>query len=95
MSDEPEREPEHEHHLTERPTADLVVMFLAGLIGFIVVVSVVSVVVVALTQPSADLGSESNALADVTSTLIAAVIGFIAGKGQPNGNGKANGTKRE
>lgn len=97
MSDEPTPTGEHGGNgsgwLSSRPTADLVVMLLAGLIVFIVVASLLAVVIIGVTRPSADLNSESNALADITSTLIAAVIGFIAGRGQPtNGNGKSNGT---
>ena len=67
--------------LANRPTADLVVLLLAGLVAVIVVTAVAGVLVIALVRPRADVGGVVHSLSDVTNTLIGAVVGYIAGRG--------------
>ena len=68
----------------DRPTADLVVMFLAGVVGVLVIGSLISVIVLEATGHATDLDKLSARLADVTNTLIGAIVGYLAGRGIDN-----------
>lgn len=72
------REPKR---LRDRPTADLVVIFLAGVVGVVVVLSLVGAFVARATDPDLDLTPIAARLADVTNTLIGAIVGYLAGRG--------------
>lgn len=70
-------------NLRNRPTADLVVIFLAGIIGFVIITGVIGALVLALVRPGVNPVSIVNLIGDVTNTLIGAVVGFIAGRNVP------------
>jgi len=70
--------------LRDRPTADLVVLGLAVVVAFSVVVSTIGAVVLVIADPSADLSKIGARLADVTNTLIGAIVGYLAGRGVPD-----------
>lgn len=67
--------------LRDRPTADLIVMFLAFLVGVCVVGSLVAIVLARFTNPGVDLDKAAARIADVTNTLIGAIVGYLAGRG--------------
>lgn len=67
--------------LRDRPTADLVVMFLAGIVGVLVIGSLAAVIVFRLVNESVDLDKAAARIADVTNTLIGAIVGYLAGRG--------------
>jgi hypothetical protein len=71
--------------LRDRDTPDLIVLFLALLVGIILGVELIVIVVTLFLQPGYDLSEAVAALTDVTNTLIAAVVGFVAGRGSPRG----------
>jgi succinate dehydrogenase hydrophobic anchor subunit len=67
--------------LRDRPTPDLIVMALTGLVVVLLVGSMLAVLILELTGSSEDIPALAGKLADVTNTLIGAVVGYIAGKG--------------
>lgn len=74
----------------DRPTADLVVVGLAMVVGFSIVAWTIGAIVLRIAEPTANLDKVAARLADVTNTLIGAIVGYLAGRGV-NGNGKTNG----
>ena len=71
--------------LRDRPTADLVVLGLAVVVAFSVVVSTLGAIVLKIVEPHTDLTKIGARLADVTNTLIGAIVGYLAGRGiDPN-----------
>lgn len=67
--------------LRDRPTADLIVMFLAGLVGVCVVGALLVITVARFSDPGLDLDKAAARIADVTNTLIGAIVGYLAGRG--------------
>jgi Flp pilus assembly pilin Flp len=62
----------------DRPTSDLIVMFLAGVIAF--------VIVAAVTDTGADIDQLITWVGDLVSTLVGAVVGYLAGRGAASTN---------
>jgi len=69
--------------LRDRPTADLVVMGLAMVVAFSVIATTIGALTLRITDPHADLTKIAARLADVTNTLIGAIVGYLAGRGTP------------
>jgi len=67
--------------LGDRPTPDLVVILLALFVGFVLVVSTIGVVVLEATDHGADVDELIVRTADITNTLIGALVGYLAGRG--------------
>jgi hypothetical protein len=68
--------------LGDRPTPDLVVMALVAIVAVLLVGSMVAVVILEATNHEADLPALAGKLADVTNTLIGAIVGYVAGRGR-------------
>lgn len=76
--------------IRDRPTPDLVVIFLAGTIGFVVCASLIGLIVVTATQPDIDVSVWVSRITGITNTLTGAVVGYVAGGLRTqaiNGNG--------
>ena len=67
--------------LRDRPTPDLVVMFLAVLVGVLLVGSTLGFILLELAGAHLDLEKLAVRLAEVTNTLIGAIVGYLAGRG--------------
>lgn len=72
--------------LRDRPTSDVIVLFLAGVVGFVIVLSTIGLTIAFAFGRSPDVGVIAKAIADLTSSLIALIVGYVAGRGV-NGNG--------
>lgn len=70
-----------------RPTADLIVLALTAVVGLILLAMTVTIVVVEIWYPDHDIGSIAQRVGTLTSSLIGAIIGYLAGRGVRNGNG--------
>lgn len=73
--------------LGERPTADLVIIWLAGVVGVVVIVFACAVLYVGAFTDH-DISTLATRIAAIINTLIGAIVGFVAGR-STNGNGKA------
>jgi hypothetical protein len=76
--------------LRDRSTPDLIIVALTGLLALLLLGSLVTVLILELTSHPEDIPALAGKLADVTNTLIGAVVGYIAGAGK-GGNGKGRG----
>lgn len=72
--------------LRERPTPDLIVMLLAGVVALCVVGLAMAVMVSSLWFPDHDITSLSQRIGTILSSLIGAIVGYLAGRGV---NGRA------
>jgi hypothetical protein len=67
--------------LRRRDTPDLIVMWLAGVVAVILLVSLVGGIVWKINDPDADISELAARVGDITNTLIGAVVGYLAGRG--------------
>jgi hypothetical protein len=67
--------------LRDRPTADIIVFGMAATVGFVIVAGVICGIIWRVLDPNAEIGQLIKWIGDLTSTLIGAVVGFLAGKG--------------
>ena len=65
----------------QRPTADLIVMFLAGIVGFVVVFSTIAYIALAIFRPDISIAPLISKLGDITIQLIGVIVGYIGGRG--------------
>jgi hypothetical protein len=64
-----------------RATADIIVITLTGIVGFVVISSTIGAVIWRIQDPDADLAALASRVGDITNTLIGAIVGYLAGKG--------------
>jgi hypothetical protein len=67
--------------LRDRPTADLIVLGLLAVVTFAVVISTLGVIALDLMGHDQNVAALAGRLADITNTLIAAIVGYLAGRG--------------
>jgi hypothetical protein len=77
--------------LSDRATSDLVVIFLAGVVGFVLVVSSAAMVFAFAFRPEIDVSTVAARVGTVISSMVTGIIGYIAGKGAVNGRLNGNG----
>ena len=73
--------------LKNRSTSDLVVIFLAGLVGLYILGSMIFVIVVTVTGHDENLGLLLNRLGSIVNSIVGAVIGFVGGRGMGSSEG--------
>jgi len=66
--------------IKHRPTADLVIIFLAGVVGSVVFLTAVGIVIAAIFT-DADTQNLAIKLASIINTLAGAIVGYVAGRG--------------
>jgi hypothetical protein len=66
--------------LRDRPTAELIVIWLTGLVAFILVISIIGIFLLAIFRPEVDIVGLTARVATLTSSLIGAIIGYVAGR---------------
>lgn len=64
-----------------RTMTDFVVFCFVSIVALLLLVAGVGVSILAFTNPDRDTSTTVSALADIVTTLIGALVGFIAGKG--------------
>lgn len=67
--------------IRERDTPDIIVLWLAGIIGVVVVSTTAAILFAALTDANINVTKVASGLSDLTTSLIAAVVGYLAGRG--------------
>jgi uncharacterized membrane protein YeaQ/YmgE (transglycosylase-associated protein family) len=66
--------------LSERSTADLVILFLAGVIGSTLLIAMLGLVVLRFVHPEVDVDSNLRVFGDVLTVLVGAIVGYVGGK---------------
>ena len=67
--------------LRDRSTSDLVVIFLAGLVGFMLVVSILGIIALEMIDYHINTDLAVARISAIVNTLVGSIIGFVAGKG--------------
>lgn len=73
-------------HLSDRPTADLVLIILTSVVGLSILLAGVGLFVLALVHPDWPLADALAGFGQVLGLLIGAVLGYLAGKGRSAGS---------
>jgi hypothetical protein len=66
--------------LRDRPTPDLIVIWLAGIVGAVVIGTLLIATLVVIRNPEANINDELAFVADMTAALMTGVIGYIGGR---------------
>ena len=77
--------------LSGRSTPDLIVIFLAGIVGFVLVASSAALVFAFAFRPEVDISVVTARIGTIVSSLVTGIIGYVAGKGAANGRLNGNG----
>lgn len=71
--------------MRDRPTADLIVIFLAFVVGTILLVTTMAVIFLAVFEPQADASEVIQRIGTIVANLAGAIVGYIAGRGVNEG----------
>ena len=63
-----------------RSTIDLVVIMMTGSVGIVLFLTVLGIIAMKLIHPNADVSRGAEALTNVTTTIVGALVGFIGGR---------------
>jgi len=77
--------------LSDRATPDLIVIFLAGVVGFVLVVSSAAMVFAFVFRPEVDISTVAARVGTIVSSMVTGIIGYVAGKGAANGRFNGSG----
>jgi hypothetical protein len=66
--------------LAHRPTTEIVVIMLSWLVCTVIIISVVGIVIQKTIHPEMDLSKAGDAIFNMVSTVIGALVGFISGR---------------
>lgn len=73
--------------LNGRPAADLIVIILTLVVAFVIVFATIGLAVGLLLGNDPNVPQIAKAIGDLTSSLIALIVGYVAGRGvKPNGD---------
>jgi Na+/H+ antiporter NhaA len=74
--------------LRDRPTPDLIVLALTAIVIMVLAITVVALVITEIWYPERDQTELAKRIGSIMSSLIAAIVGYLAGRGVTNGNHK-------
>jgi Na+/H+ antiporter NhaA len=74
--------------LRDRPTPDLIVFALTGVVIFSLIATTLALLISEIWYPDRDLGMLAGRVAAIMSSLIAAIVGYLAGRGVTTTNGE-------
>jgi len=69
-----------------RPTTtagDVIALVMACTVASLLILGAVAVIVILVTDPDRDIGPTVHMISDATTALIAAVVGYLAGRHYP------------
>ena len=67
-------------------TADLVALILAGIVAIVTIVTALALLYVSITSPEQDIGVAAEAISRIIAVIIAALVGYMAGRRITNGH---------
>lgn len=74
--------------LKDRPAADVIVIILTLVVAFVIVFATVGLAIGLFTGGDPNIPQIAKAIGDLTGSLIALIVGYVAGRGaKTNGNG--------
>ena len=72
--------------MKDRPTGEILVLMIAGTICGAVVLGTITILVLALLRPDYDYNGGARTIADLLTTMVGLLAGYLAGK---SSNGKS------
>jgi hypothetical protein len=66
--------------LRNRPTTEIVVLLLTMLVCTVLILVIVGIVILRIVHPELDLTKAGDAIFNMISTIIGALVGFISGR---------------
>jgi hypothetical protein len=66
--------------LANRPTTEIVVLLFAFVVCIVLILSVLGVIILRILRPGIDLSKAGDAVFNMISTIIGALVGFISGR---------------
>lgn len=81
--------------LRQRSTTDLIVLTLAIVVAIVVVSCTFFVLIVAIAKPDANLAEAFKRVVELCNSLIALLVGYVAGRGATNGKAPEPGPGQE
>jgi len=73
--------------LRDRPAADVIVLILTLVVAFVIVFATIGLAVGLLIGGEPNVPQIAKAIGDLTGSLIALIVGYVAGRGvKPNGD---------
>lgn len=77
--------------LKERNTTDIVVILMTGMVGVVLLLATLGIIIGKIVNPESDISAGSEAVGNITTTIVGALMGFIGGRA--TGKLEANGVK--
>jgi len=76
--------------LRDRPTADVVIVIFTMVVAFVVITITLVTVISLLTGNFDHLSNVLQAVGDLTGSLIALIVGYVAGRGTNGNDGRGS-----
>jgi hypothetical protein len=70
-----------------KKTADLVALILAVVVAVVVILTAVTLLWISVNNPQQDIVGAADAIGRIVGTIVAALVGYMAGRATANGNG--------
>lgn len=70
-----------------KKTADLVALILALVVAVVVIAAAATLLYLQIVHPVQDTSGAADAISRIVATLVAALVGYMAGRATVNGNG--------
>jgi len=80
-------------HLRDRPTSDLIVVFLTAIVGMTVLLVLITAMILNLTGHAMEAGDAVTWLGRIINTLVGGIFGYLAGRTVTSTNGKNGGSQ--
>lgn len=77
--------------MRERPTIDIIVILLTGIVGFCLILIVIGILALKLMHPETEPGKAGEAVGNILQIIVGALVGLIGGRAA--GRLEANGAK--
>jgi uncharacterized membrane protein len=71
----------------KRTPADTVALILAVVVALVTITTALTLLYISITNPDQDIGRAAEAIGRIISVMIAALVGYMAGRRITNGNG--------
>jgi len=72
--------------LRDRPTPDLIVFAMTTVVLIMLVLTTCALLIAEIWYPDRDWGTLAGRVGQIMTSLIAAIVGYLAGRGVTNGN---------
>jgi len=76
--------------LRDRPTSDLIVIALTAVVAGMLIIGVIGVMLLSIFRPHANIEALTTRLGTLASSLVGAIVGYLAGRNVPSNGDSGN-----